>query len=119
MMLRRIMPCLIVSLALTSCAPAQQKPVAQEGAAGNVPAAPAPPREFRAVWIASVGNSNWPRKDRSVAEQKQDMIALLDQCVALNLNAVVVQIRPGADALYKSELEPWSEFLTGTQGQAP
>src|SRR5436305_10975088 len=105
-------------LAFSSCAPAQQQP-AVGVAAAQVAAPPAAPREFRAAWIASVGNSQWPRAGRTVEQQKADAIALLDRCVALNLNAVVLQIRPGADALYKSDLEPWSEYLTGVQGQAP
>lgn len=117
-LIRTLTPCLLLSLLMTSCAPAQSRSDAVSSAGGTA-AAPASPREFRAAWVASVGNSHWPRRDRSVEEQKQDMIALLDRCVALNLNAVVLQIRPGADALYKSDLEPWSEYVTGTQGQAP
>jgi uncharacterized lipoprotein YddW (UPF0748 family) len=46
-------------------------------------------------------------------------VAILDKCVELNLNAVILQIRPAADALYESKLEPWSEYLTGKMGQAP
>ena len=119
--IRRIVFCLIAAMAFSSCSPAEPHTAtaAAPGPVAPPPPPPAAPREFRAAWIASVGNSNWPRPDRSSAEQQQDMIALLDRCVALNLNAVVLQIRPGADALYKSDLEPWSEYLTGVQGQAP
>ncbi len=76
--------------------------------------------EFRAAWIATVANINWPSKPGlSTAEQQKEAIALLDMLKQHNLNAVILQVRPQADALYKSELEPWSYFLTGKQGQAP
>ena len=47
------------------------------------------------------------------------MIAILDRCKELNFNAVVLQVRPSADALYDSDLEPWSYYLTGEMGKAP
>src|SRR5688500_13274870 len=74
---------------------------------------PAPRREFRGVWVATVANIDWPsRRDLSVEQQKAELIAILERAKALNLNAVVFQVRPAADALYASELEPWSEYLT-------
>lgn len=77
-------------------------------------------REFRGVWVATVANIDWPsKKGLSAEEQKQELTAILDRAVALNLNAVVFQVRPMCDALYRSELEPWSEFITGTMGQDP
>jgi len=92
----------------------------------NLPAAderispPPPAREFRAAWIATVGNSSWPSKPGlTTAQQKAELIALLDRAAALKLNAVIFQIRPASDALYASSLEPWSEYLTGVQGRAP
>jgi uncharacterized lipoprotein YddW (UPF0748 family) len=81
---------------------------------------PPPLREFRAAWIATVGNSCWPSKPGlSTAQQKAELIALLDRAAALKLNAVIFQVRPACDALYASSLEPWSEYLTGVQGRAP
>lgn len=81
---------------------------------------PETPREMRAAWIATVDNIDWPSEPGlPVAEQKAELLALLDRAKQLNLNAVIFQVRPAADALYESFLEPWSEFLTGTQGQAP
>ena len=81
---------------------------------------PSPQREFRAAWVATVANIDWPsQKGLSSAEQLQELIALFDRAVELNLNAVIFQVRPHCDALYASELEPWSEYLTGTMGQAP
>ncbi|WP_316785620.1 glycoside hydrolase family 10 protein [Pedobacter frigiditerrae] len=77
-------------------------------------------REFRAAWIASVANINWPSKPGlSSTEQQKEAIVLLDLLQSLNFNAAILQIRPQADALYKSDLEPWSYFLTGEQGKAP
>lgn len=77
-------------------------------------------REFRGAWIASVGNINWPSKrDLTVEQQQAELRALLDNIADLKLNAVLFQIRPAADALYKSDLEPWSEYLTGEMGRAP
>jgi uncharacterized lipoprotein YddW (UPF0748 family) len=77
-------------------------------------------REFRGVWVATVANIDWPSKPGLPAEeQKKELLAILDQAVALKLNAVIFQVRPMADALYESKLEPWSEFLTGTMGKSP
>ncbi|MET0518919.1 MAG: family 10 glycosylhydrolase [Burkholderiaceae bacterium] len=82
--------------------------------------APAAPREFRAAWVATVANIDWPsRRGLGTAEQQAEMRALLDRAAELKLNAIILQVRTGADALYPSALEPWSEYLTGTQGQAP
>ena len=77
-------------------------------------------REFRAAWIATVANINWPSKPGlTVAEQQQEALHLLNLLQRLNFNAAILQVRPQADALYPSSLEPWSYFLTGTQGKAP
>ncbi len=79
-----------------------------------------PKYEFRAAWVASVLNIDWPnKKGLPVAEQKAQFIQLLDFLKGLGMNAVIVQIRPAADAFYPSPYEPWSEFLTGKQGQPP
>jgi uncharacterized lipoprotein YddW (UPF0748 family) len=79
-----------------------------------------PKYEFRAVWIATVTNIDWPSsKGLSSDEQKNEFIGILNQQQKLGMNAVIVQIRPAADAFYASQYEPWSEFLTGRQGAAP
>jgi uncharacterized lipoprotein YddW (UPF0748 family) len=81
---------------------------------------PAPPREFRGAWLATVANLDWPSQPGlSVAEQKAELTALLDRAAQLKLNAVILQVRPMADAVYASPLEPWSEFITGRMGRAP
>ena len=77
-------------------------------------------REFRAAWIATVANINWPSKPGlSVDQQKQEAIDLLNFLQKHHFNAAIFQVRPQADALYQSNLEPWSYFLTGEQGKAP
>ncbi len=82
--------------------------------------AQSPKREFRAAWVASVGNIDWPSKPGlSADEQQQQFTQRLDQLKALGCNAVIVQVRPAADALYDSKIEPWSHYLTGAQGEPP
>ncbi|WP_272511587.1 glycoside hydrolase family 10 protein [Bacillus altitudinis] len=77
-------------------------------------------REMRAVWVASVYNLDWPsKKGLPRDEQKQEFIQLLDDIKAMNMNAVIMQIKPTADAFYPSKFGPWSEYLTGTQGKDP
>lgn len=77
-------------------------------------------REFRGVWIATVANINWPSKrNLTVFEQKVEALQLLDMLQEMNFNAVILQVRPSADAIYHSKLEPWSYFLTGEIGKTP
>lgn len=77
-------------------------------------------REMRAVWIATVANIDWPSTQTlSPKEQREEMRKLLDGCVKNNINAVIMQIRPTSDTFYPSALEPWSNWLTGTQGKKP
>lgn len=79
-----------------------------------------PKHEFRAVWVATVNNIDWPSKPGlSTADQKKEVIQLLDLHKKNGMNAIIMQVRPAADAFYKSELEPWSKYLTGTPGKAP
>ncbi|MDT9182134.1 family 10 glycosylhydrolase [Limnospira sp. PMC 289.06] len=90
--------------------------------ASNSPQAnqPSHQREFRGVWVASVVNIDWPSASNlSVAQQKSELLAILNRMQELNLNALVLQIRPTGDAFYQSQIEPWSTWLTGRQGQAP
>tara|TARA_R110002124_G_scaffold201629_4_gene368185 strand:- start:2636 stop:4171 length:1536 start_codon:yes stop_codon:yes gene_type:complete len=86
----------------------------------EAPSHPKVQREFRAAWVATVANINWPSSPGlSVALQKKEAIQLLDLLKDTNFNAVIFQARPQADALYESSLEPWSYYLTGEQGKAP
>lgn len=76
--------------------------------------------EFRAVWVASVDNIDWPSKGNYNSDsQKIEFIKLLDLHKYNGMNALVVQVRPATDAFYPSPYEPWSEWLTGKQGQPP
>ncbi|WP_433778832.1 glycoside hydrolase family 10 protein [Flavobacterium anhuiense] len=79
-----------------------------------------PKRDMRAAWISTVENIDWPSKPGlSDKEMKNEMIAILDNLRSYNLNTVIFQIRPTADAYYKSTKEPASHWITGTQGVAP
>jgi uncharacterized lipoprotein YddW (UPF0748 family) len=81
---------------------------------------PAAPREFRAAWVATVANIDWPSKaGLPVAQQQAEIVGIVERAKELNLNVIVLQVRTSADALYVSTLEPWSEYLTGTQGVPP
>lgn len=76
--------------------------------------APEPPREFRAVWVSTVYNLDWPsRAGLTASQQKQELLAILNKAVQLKLNAVILQVRPNGDAIYASNIEPWSAWLSG------
>ena len=73
--------------------------------------------EFRAVWVATVDNIDWPDQPTTSSEiQKAGFIKLLDMHKRNGMNAVIVQVRPCTDAFYPSPFEPWSQWLTGKQG---
>ena len=78
---------------------------------------PVPKREFRGAWIQVIGQSQYQKM--SSQEMRQYFIDLLNNLQALHVNAVIFQVRPTADAFYYSPIEPWSQYLTGTQGKAP
>src|SRR5699024_12647616 len=81
---------------------------------------PETPREFRAVCVATVANIDWPlERGLPVEEQKKELIQILNRAAAMNMNAVIFQVRQHADAMYDSEYEPWSAHLTGQRGEAP
>ncbi|MER6382529.1 family 10 glycosylhydrolase [Streptomyces sp. NPDC001250] len=76
--------------------------------------------EMRGMWLATVSNRDWPSEPGlTAAEQRTELIALLDKAARRRLNTVIFQVRPTADALWPSPYEPWSEYLTGTQGRSP
>jgi len=80
----------------------------------------APKREFRGVWVATVANIDWPSKPGlSVDQQKQELIGILEKHKENGMNAIMLQVRPAADAFYASPREPWSQWLMGRQGIAP
>lgn len=73
---------------------------------------------FRGAWIATVANIDWPSRESqgNTLRQQRELIEILDSLHAIGINAVIFQTRPTADALYDSELEPVSSWLTGKQG---
>ncbi len=119
------MPAPATSLALgamlvvvtATCAPAQASSSPVSALASSPPPVA---REFRAAWVATVSNIDWPsRPGLTASQQRTELLAILDRAVELGLNAIVLQVRTAADALYESPYEPWSEYLTGQQGLAP
>ncbi len=76
--------------------------------------------ELRGMWLATVSNRDWPSAPGLTADaQRAELLTHLDTAVARRLNAVIFQVRPTADALWPSPHEPWSQYLTGTQGKDP
>ncbi|MER5809853.1 family 10 glycosylhydrolase [Streptomyces sp. NPDC002033] len=92
----------------------------EAGAAGRPGGGRAAAAELRGMWIASVENVDWPSASGlSAREQRAELTGLLDAAVGRRLNAVFLQVRPAADALWPSTKEPWSQWLTGVQGRDP
>jgi uncharacterized lipoprotein YddW (UPF0748 family) len=79
-----------------------------------------PLKDLRGAWIATTSNLDWPsNRNLTTAQQQAELLLLLDSLAATGINSVYLQIRPESDALYASAIEPWSYWLTGSQGTAP
>jgi uncharacterized lipoprotein YddW (UPF0748 family) len=78
-----------------------------------------PKREFRGAWIATFTNIDWPNRTQTPAQQQAAFTTIADHHKATGMNALFVQVRSQCDAMYASDIEPWSADLTGTQGKAP
>ncbi|WP_285734898.1 family 10 glycosylhydrolase [Nocardiopsis sp. ATB16-24] len=77
-------------------------------------------RRMRGAWLTTVRNIDWPSEPGlSADEQKAELDSYLDDAVDMGLNAVFLHVRPTADAVYASDLEPWARYLTGEQGGDP
>ncbi|MCS6829369.1 MAG: family 10 glycosylhydrolase [Armatimonadota bacterium] len=77
-------------------------------------------REYRGVWVATVANIDWPSKAGLPSETQQtELVAILDRAAELKFNLIVLQVRPACAVLYSSEIEPWSEVLSGAMGKPP
>ncbi|MFV0520432.1 MAG: family 10 glycosylhydrolase [Lachnospirales bacterium] len=76
-------------------------------------------KDFRGVWVSTVYRADFPSVQNDAEAQKKEFIEKLDELESVGINAIVVQIRPKGDALYQSEINPWSDILTGNQGQYP
>jgi uncharacterized lipoprotein YddW (UPF0748 family) len=84
------------------------------------PDAPEIQRETRGMWIATVANIDWPtRTTLSADQQRAELADILSRAAATGINTIIFQVRPAADAVYSSNLEPWAALLTGTQGKDP
>jgi uncharacterized lipoprotein YddW (UPF0748 family) len=91
---------------------------------GGTPAradgAESPTEQLRGMWIATVTDDDWPSAPGLPADrQRAELTALLDIAATRRLNTVYLQVRPAADAFWPSPYEPWSQYLTGTQGKPP
>ncbi|HSQ87722.1 family 10 glycosylhydrolase [Romboutsia sp.] len=75
--------------------------------------------DIQAAWITTVYNADWPKVQNNPQEQKQEMIKILDTLKETGINTVMFQARTQGDALYKSNINPWSSVLTGVQGKDP
>lgn len=113
-------------IALTACGSvAQTHPDGEKVNPGNdrlsseyrTPEGVNPKREFRGAWLHVIGQSQWMNK--TPAQQKAYIVDQFQKLQDAGCNAVIFQVRPTADALYKSDLEPWSSWLTGKRGKAP
>lgn len=78
-----------------------------------------PKREFRGVWVATVDNIDWPQPGSTTDQQKQQLVNILENHAETGINEIFFQVRPAADAFYAKSIEPWSKWLTGTQGAGP
>src|SRR5215510_14953676 len=112
---RRWLPLLVFLAACSQSRDVTSPPIVQPDT--NPPALQ---REMRGLWVATVANIDWPSRSTLTADQQRaELTDILDRAANLGLNAIVLQVRSNADALYKSPLEPWASQLTGTQGLDP
>lgn len=88
--------------------------------AQQLPRPPLPAREFRGTWLATVHGVDWPSEPGLPGErQKEQLLKQIEAASSLRINAIIFQVRPAGDAMYKSAIEPWSPFLTGKMGRPP
>lgn len=78
-----------------------------------------PKREFRGAWIATYTGIDWPNRTQTPAQQQAAFVTIANHHKTTGMNALFVQVRSQCDAMYQSDIEPWSADLTGTQGNAP
>ena len=112
----KLTPCMILAALLAFSACTGAAAIVQS----DIPPPPDVRQEFRGAWIATVANIDWPsERGLSSARQQEELRAIFDRIVELNMNAAILQVRPAADAMYDSPDEPWSEYLTGEMGRPP
>ena len=111
---------LISTIAISELSAGATDPAAAAAAAATAATATPAAGAFRAVWVCSILNLDFPSQmGLSNDELKSEIDAIVKNSADMGLNALIVQVRPSGDALYKSDLFPWSEYLTGVQGEAP
>lgn len=93
--------------------------VQAQTAPGSTPAAPSPKREMRGVWISTHLGLDWPLRTHTPQQQRDALVAILEHNRETGMNAAFLQVRSQSDAMYPSDLEPWSYYLTNNQGSAP
>src|ERR1044072_2516868 len=101
-MIKRL-PCILLWLFLCITVKAQQSPK----------------RELRGAWMATYANIDWPNRTQTPEQQRAAFISIVEHHKATGLNALFIQVRSQCDAMYPSDIDPWSADLTGTQGVAP
>ncbi len=110
----------LAALATTAQGSAAPRRAPDTGTAGGPGRGGGASGEMRGVWVATVTNRDWPsRPGLGARQQRAELLAHLDTAVRARLNTVMLQVRPTADALWPSPHEPWSQYLTGTQGTDP
>lgn len=121
--------CAALALSLCSCAAgsssgsadlpvSQSAPASPQPAASAAPDLPAQPAgEYRAMWVSYL---EWQSFDFSSESAFTSQVqTLMQNCADLGCNTVIAQVRPFADALYPSDLFPWSHVMSGAQGDDP
>ena len=97
----------------------------QEYRVGNYrrTAVPSPKYEYRAVWLTTIENLDWPRtqvkRPADIEKQKAELVVILDSLQAMHINTVLLQTRVRGDVIYPSSIEPFSHVLTGVSGKSP
>lgn len=121
--MKKILYIIIVLFALASCS-RKSLPVTDvvDIDLGNVEVHESLPikqkkKDFRGVWIQTAWQDRYQKM--STDECKAYLTKLVDELYLVGFNAVIFQVRPEGDAFYKSDIEPWSRFMTGVQGKSP
>ena len=110
--------CIVALCALAACS--RSEDITAPPPAAPDTTAPAIQREMRGLWVATVANIDWPSRSTLTADQQRaELVSILDRAAAAGFNAIIFHVRPAADAVYRSSIEPWGAMLTGTQGTDP
>lgn len=121
MISRRSITAIAAAVAIAGCS--NDPPIVSPSPANPSPTDTVPPpivREMRGLWIATVANIDWPSRSTLTADQQRaELDDILDRAANAGFNAIFFHVRPAADAVYRSSLEPWAAMLTGSQGQDP